>query len=76
MLGILLGLEFTVSVFFRVISCFYLKSDILFNMNHVKVYSLTGLLKYNWQKLYRFKMYILIIFRTLLSPAPARSINV
>ena len=76
MLGILLGLEFTVSVFFRVISCFYLKSDILFNMNHVKVYSLTDLLKYNWQKLYRFKVYILIIFRTLLNPAPARSINI
>ena len=75
MLGISLGLEFTV-FFFRVISCFYLKCDILFNMNHAKVYSLTDLFKYNWQKLYRFKVYILIIFRTLLIPAPARSIKV
>ena len=73
MLGILLRLEFTESFFFRVISCFYLKSDILFNMNHVKVYSLTDLLKYNWQKLYRFKMYILIIFRTLLNPAASNT---
>ena len=73
MLGILLRLEFTESFFFRVISCFYLKSDILFNMNHVKVYSLTDLLKYHLQKLYRFKLYILIIFRTLLNPAASNT---